>query len=103
MDISWKVRRLQWNSGSDNYSELKRIRQEISVKHLKVIKLEKDLSTARSLLYSLNKALNFASTTHIITSENKSPSDKAKKKFLKGIKHKKGKIYIVLLSLYFLE
>lgn len=81
MEIGRKVRRSQWDPGSDNYRELKKIRQEILIKRLKVIKLEKDLSTARSLLYSVNKALNFASTTHTITSENEGSSDKAKKKF----------------------
>ncbi len=81
MEIGRKVRRSQWDPSSDNYRELKKIRQEILIKRLKVIKLEKDLSTARSLLYSVNKALNFASTTHTITSENEGSSDKAKKKF----------------------
>ena len=84
MEIGQKVRRSQWNLGSNNYNELKRIRQEISIKRLKLIKLEKDLSIARNLLYSVNKALNFAST-HTKTSVNEGSSDKAKKKFLNGI------------------
>jgi hypothetical protein len=83
MEIGRKVRRSQWDPGSDNYNELKRIRQEISIKRLKLIKLEKDLSTARSLLHSLNKALNFASTTRTIASES---ANSAKKKLLNEVR-----------------
>lgn len=57
MEIGWKVRNSQWNPASNNYCELKKIRQQIADKRLEVIKLEKALSKARSSLYSLNKAL----------------------------------------------
>ena len=84
MEIGRKVRRSKWDPGSDNYKELKRIRREISVKRLKVIKLEKNLSIARSLLHSLNKALNFASITRTITPENANSA----KKIIEWVKKK---------------
>jgi len=80
MDIGQKVRRSQWDPGSEDYRELKKIRREISVKQLEAFKLEKAVARARSSLYSLNKALraaNFTSTT--TTSLNTSPPDKAVK------------------------
>jgi hypothetical protein len=80
MNIGRKVRRSQWDPGSEDYRELKKIRQEISVKQLEAFKLEKAVARARSSLYSLNKALraaNFTSTT--TTSLNTSPPDKAVK------------------------
>jgi hypothetical protein len=88
MDIGRKVRRSQWDPGSNDYRELKKIRQEISVKWLEAFKLEKVLARGRSSLYSLNKALratNFTSAT--ITSENASPPGEAKKKTLNGIRN----------------
>ena len=80
MNIGRKVRRSQWDPGSEDYHELKKIRQEISVKQLEAFKLEKAVARARSSLYSLNKALraaNFTSTT--TASLNTSPPDKAVK------------------------
>lgn len=57
MNIGRKVRRSSWNPGSEDYSELKKIRQEIAAKRLKVINLEKALVRAKSSLYSMNIAL----------------------------------------------
>ena len=56
---------------------------------METIKLKKTFAKIRSLLYSLNKALqttNFVNTT--ITSENISLPNKTKNKFLNGIKKK---------------
>ncbi|RUS29078.1 hypothetical protein BC938DRAFT_481086 [Jimgerdemannia flammicorona] len=80
MDIGWKVRKSPWDPGSDGYRELKEIRQDIAVKWLEAIKLEKTLARARSSLYSLNKALRTkltasAMTTTYTTSENKIKED----------------------------
>jgi len=80
MNIGQKVRKSQWDPGSEDYHELKKIRREISVKQLEVFKLEKAVARARSSLYSLNKALraaNFTSTD--TTSLNTSPPDKVVK------------------------
>ena len=80
MNIGRKVRKSQWDPGSEDYRELKKIRREISVKQLEVFKLEKAVARARSSLYSLNKALraaNFTSTD--TTSLNTSPPDKVVK------------------------
>ncbi|RUS19003.1 hypothetical protein BC937DRAFT_88082, partial [Endogone sp. FLAS-F59071] len=43
MNIGRKVRRSSWDPGSEDYSELKKIRQEVAAKRLKVINLEKAL------------------------------------------------------------
>ncbi|CAG8529334.1 10979_t:CDS:2, partial [Ambispora leptoticha] len=43
INIGRKVRRSSWDPGSEDYSELKKIRQEIAAKRLKIINLEKTL------------------------------------------------------------
>src|SRR5438128_3548989 len=67
MDIGWKVRRSQWDPGSNNYRELKEIRREITVKRLEAIKLEKALAKAKSSLYSINKTLRMKVSSSITT------------------------------------
>ena len=63
MNIGRKVRRSSWDPGSEDYSELKKIRQEIAAKRLKVINLEKALVRAKSSLHSMNISLRAKHTT----------------------------------------
>ena len=70
MDIGQQVRGATWDPGSANYLKLKKVRQTITTERLKAIKLEKTLASARSSLYSLNKALRATST--ITTSKSAS-------------------------------
>ena len=70
MDIGRQVRGATWDPGSADYLKLKKVRQTITTERLKAIKLEKTLASARSSLYSLNKALRATST--ITTSKSAS-------------------------------
>jgi hypothetical protein len=88
MDIGRKVRRSQWDPGSNEYCELKNIRRAILSKRFHAFKLEKELARARSSLYSLNKALratNFARAT--ITPESTSSPGETKKNILNRIRN----------------
>jgi hypothetical protein len=65
MNIGREIRkaRRSWDPGSDDYKKLKKVRQEIAVKRLETIDLEKALVRANASLYSMNKALRVKSTT----------------------------------------
>jgi predicted RNase H-like nuclease (RuvC/YqgF family) len=91
MDISREVRTSSlWDS--DLYQNLKKIRQEIANKRLEIIKIEKELVEARSILYSMNKALWNNSTTTASTSvtttvdmDTTNPSTKIKEDYIEFV------------------
>ena len=80
MDIGQQVRRATWDPGSANYLKLKTIRQMITAKRLKVMKMEKTLASARSSLYALNKTLRKTGTTYSTAAcGDEDPADKVEK------------------------